>query len=446
MSVYVSAKQRTERGRLGDMGADSPGELFIAELGRALHHLYDPGALRDSSLMPLFGLDPRADAVPVLQRILIDAIESLQPHDNAPPESQVWRLYYILYYRFTEQMLQREVAAELGLSIRQLRRQEKMALQILGDRLAASYGVGREGGRPAPVHPGPGAAPRTPSRERELDWLERTIPSEPVDVGELIAAALKTARPLLETLSISLRCVVPEDLPPLTVRRTTLQQALLHVLTVAARAVPRGGIEIAARSLSCPACVRISVTTSRGEPSAARDVDDPGLPGADPLEMAEDLVGMSGGSLWVAQEEDAQRPFAASIIVPTAERLPVLVIDDNVDTLSLMQRYLSGSRYRFAGTSQPQDALQMAEQVQPLILVLDVMLPGIDGWELLGRLREHPRTRDMPVIVCSILPQDQLARALGAADYLPKPVSQRELLSALDRQVDQLVQRAHSAT
>ena len=161
--------------------------------------------------------------------------------------------------------------------------------------------------------------------------------------------------------------------------------------------------------------------------------------------MAGDLLRCPGAPSAVTQKGDAQGPFA-SIIVPTAERLPVLVIDDNVDTLNLMQRYLSGSRYHFCGTARPQDALPMAEQVQPQILVLDVMLPGIDGWELLGRLREHPKTRDRPVIVCSILPQDQLALALGAADYLPKPVSQQELLSALDRQVERLLQQAHTAT
>lgn len=431
------------------MDAVSPGESFIEELGKALHHLYDPNVLRDSSLMPFFGLDPRADAVSVLQRVLTDAIEALQPHDNAPPESQAWRLYYILYYRFTEQMLQREVAAELGLSIRQLRRQEKMALQILGDHLAASYDLDREGGLSAleqAKRPGADPASRTPSRERELDWLERTIPSEPVDVGEWIAAALKTARPLLETLSISLRCAVPQQLPPLTVQRTTVRQALLHVITMAARAVPGGRLDIAARSLSCPSCVRVVVTALRGEAGAMGENGGPGPADADPLEMAGELLRISGGSLHVAQVGDAARPFVASIIVPTAERLPVLVIDDNVDTLHLMQRYLSGSRYHFCGTSRPQDALLMADRMQPQILVLDVMLPGIDGWELLGRLREHPKTRDRPVIVCSILPQDQLAFALGAADYLPKPVSQRELLSALDRQVDRLVKAAHSAS
>lgn len=431
------------------MGSDSTGEQFIQELNKALHHLYDPTVLRDSPLMPLFGLEQRADDVPVLQRILTDAIESLQPHESVPLGSTAWRLYYVLYYRFAEQMLQLEVAAELGLSSRQLRRQEKMALQLLADHLKAAYDLEREADRLAPLPADGGrifAAGRTPSRERELNWLERTIPSERVDVGQMIAAALKTARPLLDALTVSLQCSVPEDLPLLTVRRTALQQALLHVITVAARTVPRGSLEVVARSLSCPACVRILIVASRGEPGAAGEDEGRDPASAGPLEMARELLHMSGGSLQVVQEKDASRPFSASIIVPTTERLSVLVVDDNVDTLNLMQRYLSGSRYHFSGTSKPREVLPMAEQTQPLILVLDVMLPGIDGWELLGRLREHPKTRQSPVIVCSILPQDQLALTLGAADYIRKPVSQRELLSALDRQVDRLVKAAHSAS
>ncbi len=431
------------------MDTDATGGQFIEELNRALHHLYDPNVLLDSSLMSTFGLDHRADAVTVLQRILTDAIESLQPPDSAPPGSQAWRLYYILYYRFTEQMLQREVAIELSLSIRQLRRQEKIALQMLGNHLVASYDLERRDSLPASAQTDgwdPNVVPRTPSRERELDWLERTIPSEPVVVCEMIAAVLKTVRPLLEALLVSLKCSVPEDLPPLTVQQTTLQQALLHVITMAARKVPHGRLEIAAQPLSRPACVQILITALCGDASAVNGnrIESPG--NADYLEMAEELLRMSGGSLQVTRDGNAQRPFSASIIVPTAERLSILVIDDNVDTLHLMQRYLSGSRYHFCGTAKPQESLPMAKQVQPLLVVLDVMLPGIDGWELLGRLREHPKTRHLPVIVCSILPQDQLALALGAADYLRKPVSQRELLSALDRQVDRLVKAAHSAS
>ena len=78
----------------------------------------------------------------------------------------------------------------------------------------------------------------------------------------------------------------------------------------------------------------------------------------------------------------------------------------------------------------------------PHLIVLDVMLPGIDDWELLGRLRAHPRTRAAPIIICTILPQKELALALGAAAFIRKPVSRPALLSALDHQVDAFLKAA----
>ncbi|MBI2939336.1 MAG: response regulator [Chloroflexi bacterium] len=89
--------------------------------------------------------------------------------------------------------------------------------------------------------------------------------------------------------------------------------------------------------------------------------------------------------------------------------------------------------YQFRGARQPEEALGQAEEVAFAAIVLDVMLPGIDGWELLGRFREHPRTQNVPVVVCTILPQEQLALTLGAAAFIRKPVTRQALLSALDR-------------
>jgi CheY-like chemotaxis protein len=83
----------------------------------------------------------------------------------------------------------------------------------------------------------------------------------------------------------------------------------------------------------------------------------------------------------------------------------------------------------------------LAEQCEARIILLDVMLPGIDGWELLGRLREHPTTQGTPIIVCTILPHEQLALTLGAAQFLRKPVSRSTLLRALDAQAQRLVSR-----
>ncbi len=77
----------------------------------------------------------------------------------------------------------------------------------------------------------------------------------------------------------------------------------------------------------------------------------------------------------------------------------------------------------------------LASELAPRVIVLDVMLPGMDGWELLGRLREHPQLSAVPVIVCTILPQQQLALALGAGAFVRKPFSREAFLSVLDQQV-----------
>jgi len=117
------------------------------------------------------------------------------------------------------------------------------------------------------------------------------------------------------------------------------------------------------------------------------------------------------------------------------EQLPVLAIDDNADTIQLMQRYTTGTRYRLLGTHGLEQALDLAEQFSPQIVVLDVMMPQLDGWEVLGRLRQHPLTSRTPIIVCTILPQEELALSLGASGFVRKPITRQSFLAALDRQV-----------
>ena len=105
---------------------------FENELRTALTHLYDPAVLRDSLLVNRFGLDSRADAIVALRRILVEAIEALRPSDGAPPQSNAWRYYQILYGRYTEQFTQIEVSHDLGLSVRHLRRLEQRGFAGLG--------------------------------------------------------------------------------------------------------------------------------------------------------------------------------------------------------------------------------------------------------------------------------------------------------------------------
>ena len=77
------------------------------------------------------------------------------------------------------------------------------------------------------------------------------------------------------------------------------------------------------------------------------------------------------------------------------------------------------------------DALEVVAAEPPDLILLDVMMPGMDGWEVLQRLRTHPQTEALPIIVCSIFHDPELAYSLGATLVLPKPISQVKLLEAL---------------
>ena len=412
------------------MGARSASTSFVRDLRRALRYLYDPVALRHSPLLVLFELEQKGDAPVSLRRLLLEAIEALKPNPETPPQANAWRVYQILYERYTEQFSQEEVATHLALGTRQLRRLEGRALRVLADYLWTHYDLERksvavnQAAAQAKESRMPANA-ATPSREQELEWLRTSYPNETISVVEVVQPALKVVAPLLNAMGVSTECTLPGSLPRLLIQPMTLRQALVNVITAAIRAVPQGRIEIGATAHGCEVAVRIQACKGGRQSSAAAD-------DRTNLEMARQMVRFSGGSLTVVQAKDKQYPFTARFTLPAASEVRVLVIDDNVDTLQLQQRYLAGSRYRFTGAADPHQALALAAEMPPDIIVLDVMLPGVDGWELLGRLREHPRTQGVPIIVCTILAQEQLALALGAAAFLHKPVTRDALLAALD--------------
>jgi len=431
--MWNEANQRTWRGHYLHMATNAASALFLRELRRALYRLYDPAALRGSPLVELFGLEQRGDSPSALRRILLEAIEALKPGPNVPSQSNAWRIYHLLSERFAEQSTQREVATDLALSVRQLRRQEHLALRVLADYLWSRYNLQDKmpklaGAKPLAAETTGPQDEAAPSREQELEWLKRSSPLEAVSVAELITSALKVVGPLMTKLGVSADCALPADLPPAMAQRTAMRQALVNLLTAAARTVPGGQVHISAMhqaqwvKLFIKALAQAAVRGTSWE----RYQED--------LEMAKQLVALSGGELQVVLRGEAGL-FDAQLALSAAARAVVLVIEDNSDALRLMERYLAGTRYHFVGVRNPEEALARAAELRPQIILLDVMLPGIDGWELLGRLREHPKTRGIPIIACTILPQEQLALTLGAAAFLRKPVSREALLAALDRQL-----------
>ena len=101
--------------------------------------------------------------------------------------------------------------------------------------------------------------------------------------------------------------------------------------------------------------------------------------------------------------------------------------------ISLYQRYLKPQGYQVIPLTDPKLAVERAKELKPYAITLDIMMPEIDGWQVLQKLKNDPETRNIPIIICSILEDEEKGFSLGAADYLVKPFLQEDLINTVNR-------------
>ncbi len=422
--VRFRAAIGTPGGQEWDSGADMLSrDQFLKHLREALVHLYEPRFLRRGPLAAFFGVADRFDTSSALQRILIEAIKSLEPRGDEPSHSPAWEAYEPLYYRYVEQLGQAEVADQMRMSPRHLRRKEHDALEVLADLLWAKYGLEAPSAGDAEAD----APPAEPLAMTEgLSWLKGAGEAPTADLDATLAGVLDLAHKLAAEHHVRLDVDVPEGLPNVPADPIALRQCLLSLLTVAIPRASGGPVAISARPLrwEVEVGIRCPHYPSGPKPTLAEETSG--------LNLAQELASLCKGTLSLAADALA---FDAALTLPAVEQCPVLVIDDNADTLQLLERYTLGTRYRFVGARDPEQALALAVEMAPQVIVLDVMMPRVDGWEVLGRLRQDPATAHVPVVVCTILAQKEMARLLGASAFVKKPVTRQEFLAVLDQQV-----------
>ncbi|NDJ62016.1 MAG: response regulator, partial [Chloroflexi bacterium] len=110
----------------------------------------------------------------------------------------------------------------------------------------------------------------------------------------------------------------------------------------------------------------------------------------------------------------------------------VLIVDDEPTALQLMRDYLDENIYQVVGTHSADQALDLARHLQPDLIITDVLMPGINGWDLLRTLKRDTTTAQIPVIVSTVLDQASQGRDLGAVGYLRKPVERDTLLREVE--------------
>lgn len=115
------------------------------------------------------------------------------------------------------------------------------------------------------------------------------------------------------------------------------------------------------------------------------------------------------------------------------ERNTILVVEDNPQAAKLLSLYLAQAGYQVLTAQNGSQALMLAAQHHPMAITLDLLLPDMDGWQVLTELKAMPNTRNIPVVIVSVLDRQALGFQLGALDYLVKPVERAELLHALRR-------------
>ena len=392
---------------------------FVAALRTALMQLDDLQSLRHSPLLPLLANEAGASGPLALQQALLDAIESLKRSGG----SLALRAHEILYYRYVEQLTQKEVAFQLGVSERQLRREQTNAIETLADLLWQQLGLSER--TPGPTANPSATAPPADDHalNEEFAWLREGFGPETSDMSAELTKALREAAILAQHYRVTLIRHLPAESPLVAAPPSILRQALLTALTAAITSASAGELHVALTQAGTDVVVSLWQTPPAGGEYPALERE------SSALRTASRLLAPFGGQV----SASFSGPLRVDVTAPAVGSVPVLVIDDNPDARRLLQRYAENSRFRVIATADCDQAIALAQGAGARAIVLDIMMPAVDGWDVLARLRHHPATQHIPIIVCTILPQRELAGLLGATAFLQKPVSQQAFLEALDR-------------
>ncbi|MGZ6672574.1 MAG: response regulator [Solirubrobacteraceae bacterium] len=281
----------------------------------------------------------------------------------------------------------------------------------------------------------------------------------PVALAEAIDHGLAMVRERAAKHGITVRRDIAGDIGMVWADELKLRQVLLNLLTNAVKFTPDGGsVEIAARVTDGEVEVSVSDTGigipeaererifeafQRGGRTAPTGAEGTGLG----LTLTRQIVELHGGRIWMTSTPGEGSTFA--FVLPrhvgrraaagdAADDAPagtVVVIEDDRRSADLLTLYLEGAGYAVMVAGDGVDGLELVRRVEPTAVILDVRLPRLDGWDVLARLKADPATASLPVVIVSMIDERGRGFALGAAEYLVKPVDRERFLSALERYV-----------
>jgi len=278
-----------------------------------------------------------------------------------------------------------------------------------------------------------------------------------VNIADVTTSVLSTMSGLIKDKPIQMKRIIEPNLPTVRADAIRVRQVMINLLSNAAKFTDEGDIlvEVGLKpGLTGRKELRVSVTDtgpgiakedqvklflafSQVDDSPTRKTGGTGLG----LSICQHIINMHGGRIWVDSDLGKGSTFHFTLPLfrkeKEGESTPhsnkvILAIDDDPLVISLYERYLHPQGYLVVPLSDPSRAVERVKQLKPFAVTLDIMMPGIDGWQVLDTLKGDPETRNIPVIICSIIEDLEKGFNLGATDYLVKPILEDDLVNALD--------------
>lgn len=349
----------------------------------------------------------RSQAGQQLRRRFIEAIDSLNPNRVKFFREPAARLYSLLHSYYVEGFSILELIDELSLSRRQIYRDLKRGQLAIAEYLYTPNQA------PALATEVERSMSDVTSLEQEFSLLQYRF--HPVDMCKLMRDAISSIRPLCEKKDIDFELSVPVGAVSHSTDRAIAEQVLVSILSQIIAHLDSTSIRFSLDETNDATAITLAypITTSR-------ELD---------FTTLSQLIRQLDWSVQYTTHDDLQ----IVTIVLQASTGTIMIIDDNQALLQLLHRYLSSHRCRVFTVSNGEKGWELLQTIVPDALIMDVMMPELDGWELLQRIRSNPITQYIPVIVCTVFNNSELAFALGATDFLHKPVDQGMISQALKR-------------
>jgi CheY-like chemotaxis protein len=408
-------------------------QAYEAQVQEALAHLYDLSFLERAPLAASLGQPKRRGGGATLHRVLVEAIERLKPPRDVSAEAVAWKIYRTLHLRYVRSLSASVVASELGLSTRQAQRIHVAAVASVATALSEAQWTSPPDVPVQLTTPRPwadSAVLADPLLDDEIAAILAGEHGESESLPSILRSAVDTVTPMLGARQASVELLVDDAVAPRIAPHDLVRPAVVQLLLAALDWGPAQKVIVFGSAEGDN--VRLLLAVESRAKLADVELGQTALDHR--LRVAHRLLGALGGRVAI----ELAPAFRIEAWLPVEVAPTILVVEDNPQVVQLFHRYLSGSPFQLVAAANGSVAFDLATAEHPAAITLDLLLPQRDGWEFLQAVKVHPDTRHIPVIVCSVLRERELALALGAADFLAKPVTQHDLLSSLRRHVVRL--------